>query len=318
MAGPGDRKEKGIGMTSQTSKAALWSFEQAEWLATSTQTQNPMVSGELDELYRSILPEGEEVPDLPDFKVVQSSNVLLLLHSADNVRRADQAHRKNLVELDNMRSRRRQMAEGFKQRYRDERKSFEGTYGEDSLAYVGLDAPPGLSFLAVREQLLEFRERLRDPETPGKLGNPLPGHSPVEPETLADAVDGEVSAYDTLMTDIRQQRKRADESLSVKKAALADHRRVVVNVARIQEGYYRLVGLDDLADRIRAARRRRKAKEDETPENGAQPENGETPESPESAEMPESPVAAEAAESPETAETAEPSTPSSSPEEPAP
>lgn len=305
-------------MTSQTSKAALWGLEQAEWLATSTQTQNPTVSSELQELYRSILPEGEEVPDLPDFKVVQSSNVLLLLHSANSVRRADQAHRKNLVELDKMRSRRRQMADGFKQRYRDERKSFEGTYGEESLAYVGLDAAPGVSYLAVREQLLEFRERLRDPETPGKLGDPLPGHSPVEPETLADAVDGEVSAYDTLMTDIRQQRKRADESLSVKKAALADHRRVVVNVARIQEGYYRLVGLDHLADRIRAARRRRKAKEDEKPEDGAQPENGETPESAETPQSAEAAEAAEAAESPETAESAETATASSSTEEPAP
>ena len=80
-----------------------------------------------------------------------------------------------------MRHRRRELAEGFKKRYRDERKSFEGTYGKEALANVGLDAPPGNSYLEVREQLLEFRERLRDPETPGKLGEPKSGHSPISP-----------------------------------------------------------------------------------------------------------------------------------------
>jgi hypothetical protein len=281
-------------MNSQTSKAALQGLEQAEWLATSTQTQEPLVSAELDELYRSILPDGADTAP-PDFQVVQGSNVLLLEHSSGTMRQADQTHRKNRVELQKMRHRRRDLAKGFKQRYRDERKSFEGTYGEGSLAYVGLDAPPGATFLEVREQLLEFRERLRDPETPAKLGEPLPGHSPIEPTTLADAVDGEISAYDTLMDEIREQQKKTQESRILKDAAIDDHRRVVVNVARVQEGYYRLVGLDDLADRIRAARRRRKAKE-EKPENGESADSAETPETPEDGAPPES--AADAAVSP--------------------
>ena len=164
-------------MSSQTSKAALRGLEQAEWLATSTETQMPTASGELDELYRAVLPEGTDPSAVPDFDVVQGANVFLLVHATHKLRHADQAHRKNLVALDEMRNRRVELAQGFKKRYRDERKSFEGTYGEDSLPHVGLDAPPARSYLGVREQVLEFRERLRDPETPARLGDPLPGHS---------------------------------------------------------------------------------------------------------------------------------------------
>ena len=86
---------------------------------------------------------------------------------------------------------------------------------------------------------------------------------------------------------ITGMRKRADESIVAKREAQKRHRRIYSNVARIQEGLYRLAGLDELADRIRATvpRKAREAEEAAEP-NGA-------PESPE----PSAESAAEPAES---------------------
>ena len=219
-------------MSSQTSKAALQGLRQAEWLATSTTVQKPRVSAALGELYGSTQPDGADNPALADWNVVQDSNVLLLQHSAKNLRQADQAHRENLVVLEEVRGRRRRMVAGFKKRYRDEQKSFGGTYSEEALADLRLDAPPATTYLGIREQLLEFRERLLDLATPDKLPNPSPGHRPIELQPIGEAIGGEIETYDHLMTEIREQRKRADETLIAKQQALKENRRMIVNVGR--------------------------------------------------------------------------------------
>ncbi len=265
--------------TSQTSKAALRALGQTEWLTTSTLIQKPRVNAELDELFRSTEPPGAGPATVPDWNQLQDGNVELLQRSADKLRHADQAHRKNIAELRKLRNRRRNIVGGFRKRYRGERMSFEGTYGEAALVEVGLDAPPVYTYLAMREQMLEFLERLRAPETAAKLGQPQPGRSAIELEPLADAVGGEIEAYKALMTEIREQRKRADETLIAKRQAIKENRRTIVNVARVQEGLYRLAGLDELADRIRAATpRRRKAKPPET-EKAAEASAAERPQS---------------------------------------
>ncbi len=308
--------------TSQTSKAALEGLRQAEWLASSTAVQKPKVSAALHELYGSTQGDAADNPAPADWNVVQDSNIVLLNRSAGNLRQADQAHRENLVVLKKLRRRRQRMVAGFKGRIRDERKSFGGTYTEEALADLRLDAPPARTYLAIREQLLEFRERLQDPATPDKLPDPLPGHLTIELQPIADAIGDQIEAYDNLMTEIREQRKRADESLLAKQQAIKDNRRTIVNVGRVQEGYYRLVGLDDLADRIRVATRpRRKPKPEETPESeepeSEEPESPE-PESPEpESPEPESPEPeSPATESPEPAPTGEPSPPATASDPP--
>ena len=48
-----------------------------------------------------------------------------------------------------------------------------------------------------------------------------------------------------------EAKKRRDDALIAKKAAVKRLRSLYANIARIQEGYFRLAGLEELADRIR-------------------------------------------------------------------
>ncbi len=84
------------------------------------------------------------------------------------------------------------------------------------------------------------------------------------------------------MAAIKRMRKQVDASLVVKRETLKRHRRLYLNVARIQEGYYRLAGLDELADRIRSREPGRRKQES----SGDQPEDSEE-ESEDSEEAPE-------------------------------
>jgi hypothetical protein len=68
-------------------------------------------------------------------------------------------------------------------------------------------------------------------------------------------MEADVRALVDLMAALTVVRKRTDESLVAKRQALARHHRRYLNVARVQEAYYRLAGLDELADRIRPFKR---------------------------------------------------------------
>ena len=60
-----------------------------------------------------------------------------------------------------------------------------------------------------------------------------------------------VEDYDQASKDLTEMIKVRDESYIAKVDALARLNRMYANVARVQEGYYRIAGLDELADRIR-------------------------------------------------------------------
>ncbi len=280
-------------MNSQTSKAALKSLDLTEFLVMSTRIQKPSVSGELVQVFRPVIPEGESagIP-MPDWDGLQESHALILEASATEVRRADQAHRINKVTMTERRRKRRKLVGNLKTRHRDLRSSFSGTYGKEALALVGLDAPPERRFVAVREQQLEILERLRDGELASQLPEPRSGQAPLDLAAIADSMEAEILELEEIMEAIKRMQKRVDAALVAKRETLRRHRRLYLNVARIQESYYRLAGLDELADRIRSPKLpRRKPAGDEgqgdgTSAEGAadtqeeQEESEETPDSP--------------------------------------
>ena len=240
-------------MNSQTSKAALKSLDLTEFLVMSTRTQKPNVSARLTQVFHPAVSraEGEGV-SAPDWDQVQESHAGLLESSAAEVRRTDKVHRLNKVKLSEMRRRRTTLVGALKTRHRDLRSSFSGTYGREALPLVGLDAPPERRFVAIREQQLEVLERLRDPDLVSRLPEPRAGQAALDLAALADAIEAEILELEEAMEAIQRMQKQVDESLVVKRETLKQHRRLYVNVARIQESYYRLAGLDDLAERIRS------------------------------------------------------------------
>jgi len=259
-------------MASQTSEEALQRVDKSEFVVMATRTHNASVSGALTNLFGGT-PSIEGQPAfVTDWQTVQESHAGLLGHWTGEVRRTDEVHRVNLVKVSQLRRNRRGTVGGLQRYHRDLRKSVDGTYGPEALALVGLDSPPKRRFVAVREQLREVVTRMRNPELASQKPAPRAGLPSLDFEQLASALETQIQALEALDEEIRRMRKVVDESLAEKRRVLKAHRRIYVNVAGIQERYYRLVGLDDLADRIRSADPpRRSEPQTETPEETPPP-----------------------------------------------
>lgn len=238
-------------MGPQTTKTTLRFLDKAEYLVQSIRTQLKIVSPKLVEFFSLLPPPGEGEPAWPDWTAVQKANGVRLKQATAEAHQTSQAYlaAKGLVTA-TLRLRNK-MVKNLKQRYRNLRGSFGSTYTEEALPLTGLADPPVRIFLAFREQCLFVIRRLHLPELIEKLGEPVADQSPLDIGKIRAGLETEVSAIEAVLTDLREHQKLRDEALIVKQEA-EDHLRLVyANVARIQEGYYRLAGLDELADRIR-------------------------------------------------------------------
>lgn len=254
-------------MASQATQETLTSLDRAEFLGKSTRQQQPLVTPRLVQVYGTLPPRAEgEPPRVLDFDDLQEANAELLDEATREVRVTAHAYRQAKVKLSKLRVDRREQGKDLRKRHRNTRKTFEGTHGKDSLPLVGLDAQPEPAYTALREQWVEVIQRMRTPDLAARLGDPLAGQEPLKLDKLADGHEAAVQAFEKVTDDITTMTKIKDEALVAKKEAQKYQRRVLANVARIQEGYYRLAGLDDLADRIRVTIPKRSAKPtDETP-----------------------------------------------------
>ena len=260
-------------MSTQTSKAALRELERNEFLVTSIRTEQPTVSLRVSQTVHEVLADGEgEPPPAPDWDLLQQHHIALLEASAAEVRRTDRVHRLNLVRDRRLRQDRREQVTVLRSGHNDLRQSFTGTYGEKALPFVGLDAAAEYTFLPLREQMVEVLDRMRDPDLAARLPAPRSGQSPIVLGPLADEREVEVDRLSETMKAINRMDKRLDGSLFAKRAAQARHRRIYSNVAKMQEGLYRLAGLDELADKIRVtvrSPRKKKEEEEEAPQEEA-------------------------------------------------
>ncbi len=256
-------------MASQISKAALKLLEKTEFLVTSMQNLKTTAVVQLGVIFHEILSAVDgELPPAPDWGVLQDGNVAMLQASGAEVRRTDRAYRRDRVRDRQLRRDRRNHVLQLNEGHRDLRQSFTGTYGAEALALVGLDAPLERRFLAIREQMLEVVERMLDPDLAAKLPAPRAGQSAIDLETLAAARQDEIEQLEATMKAIQGMRKRLDASIVARDEAQKRHRRVYANIARVQEGLYRLAGLDDLADRIRVTEPSPRQTKEEEEEEG--------------------------------------------------
>ena len=259
-------------MSSQMPKKAVKSLDQSEFVVASTMTAKSSVAVKLTEVYAPTRSGDGQGPPMTDFDAAQESNAALLGHASGEVRRTQQVYGAARVQVSKARDQRKQQFQRVKEVHRDVRKSVEGTHGEAALLLVGLEAAPARTITAAREQTLEAVGRMRNPELVAQVPGARAGQEPLDFEHLANALEAEVLKLDEAMAAVKNAVKLADQALVAKKQALAYHRRVYVNVARIQEAYFRLAGFDDLAERIRVAEPvRRTEKPAEAPEETPEP-----------------------------------------------
>ncbi len=243
-------------MSSQTNKKALKQMEKTEFLVVSAKTQKPTVNDRLTGIGPEIFGDGSgEAPPAPDWNQLQEWSIAALESSNQEVRQSDREHRKSRTRLGKARRDRNDKVKRLGSGHRALRKSFAGTHGPESLPLVGLDAQPVRGYKAAREQMREVVGRMRDPQLAAALPEPLAGQKPIELESVASARDAEVGDLEAKMDEIDGLRKQTYEALVVRNQALTKNRRVYSNVGRLLEGVYRLAGLDELANRIRATQR---------------------------------------------------------------
>lgn len=253
-------------MSSLTTKAALKQLEKTDFLVVSARTQKPTVNDRLQTTIPELFGEGfGEAPPAPDWNQLQDWSIAALETSATDVRRSDKELRKSRVRLGKARGDRNELLHQLSSGHRSLRQSFTGTYGAVSLPLVGLDAVPARALKAAQEQMREVIGRMRDPDLASALPEPLAGQEPIALDALANARDAEVRDLDAKVAEIDELRKQTDEAMVTRDQVLADNRRVYSNVGRLLEGVYRLAGLDELADRIRATERSPRRKPDGEP-----------------------------------------------------
>jgi hypothetical protein len=235
-------------MSTRTTKKTLIALERTDYVVQSIRVQKPTVTAALGRNFGDSLPE--DTP-MPDWDALQEAHAVRLEVSAEEIRRAERDYRQKLDQMRGYRKERQTTVSSLIAEYRRLRNSVEGNYPEKALTVLGVEEPPIRRHAAIREQMPEALERLRDAELLARLPAPLPGHGQLDFESFAGPLETHAQALADNMETIQQMRKILDEALLVKRAALKNNRRVYLNLARVQEGYYRLAGLDELAERIR-------------------------------------------------------------------
>lgn len=90
-------------------------------------------------------------------------------------------------------------------------------------------------------------------------------------------MDSDIQAYEAAQESWTEAKKVSDKAYAAKLAAQKRLNRLVVNIARIQEGYYRMAGLDNLADRMRLTIRSSKSKKQNAVDSADDSDNGSNP-----------------------------------------
>lgn len=234
----------------RTTRTTLRIIDKAEYLVQSIRTHMTAVSLRLALAFGELPPKGEGDPPRPDWAQVQQANLDLLEHYLKQGHEADQRYRDAIVAVAEAFKNRNKAAAPVRRRHRGLRKSVQGAHSEASLAVVGLEAPASENALALREECTDVVLRFRKPETRAMLGEPEVGQV-LDFDRLADGMEKDLGPFKVAIDAVTEAQKQRDASFVGRKEAEQRLRSVYANVGRVQEGYFRLAGLEDLADRIR-------------------------------------------------------------------
>lgn len=237
---------------SQTTRPVLSAINQGEYLATSIRTHEAEVTSELNGFHQNLVPPGGEGKPLPDWRFNQVVNHEMMLQANVQILDADLVFRYARADVRAGVAKAKDKTVVPLNYYSDLVLLVEGTYGKEYLYVFGLDAARARGLLPVREQLRDVQGRMADPARIALLPAPKPGLLPLDFAGIVDGIKTVLDGFEEYLEKRKRYAKVLQAASIARNEALKDHRRVYVNIARVQEGWYRLAGLDELADRLRA------------------------------------------------------------------
>jgi len=233
-----------------------------ESLGSSLQHFTPKAVERVIALFRPLLPAGVSMPDVA---LVLQLLLQLLMDAGTQVIESNWQRHEESVADRGLRENRDETTRSLRAKLFRIRDLFYGALGPQGPRLLALDeaidAVPG----RLLQQAIYVSRRLLDP----KLLDGLEPWSPLEPAKLAALIEPDLKRLRATVEGLEAEKRTSEESLLALRETQARSRRFYVQGAKIVEGFYRLVGMDEEAGRIRLARRRTASPPEAAPPSGA-------------------------------------------------
>lgn len=239
-------------MASEPFKSTLQQQEASRVARAAMTTHRQKIVEGARELYQRVVREGET---MLDWEMFQELNLRLMEDACDQLVESDLAQRVETAETTAANKALSAQANEVRRHLRSVKSDFIWSYGEVTLEPLGLNGEFARKSLNLLAQGRYVVVKLRDPGV--TLPNPLAEDRALDRESLADDLEGDLNQLDQARKQVERERKETQEARATRKEALVFHRRRNVNLTNVLEAYLRLIGLDDLADRLRLTIARR-------------------------------------------------------------
>lgn len=220
-----------------------------ESLKSSLQHYTPKAVEKLEVLLKPFLPEAAPMPHMGH--VLQTLLNLLVDAASHLVESGWQRYEEGVMDS-NFREARNDSFTELRPKLFRIRDLFRGALGQKGPRLVALDNGVETTYLALLHQVTYIHGRLTDPKL-------LEGQDlwlPLEPLKLAELIEPEMTQLKTAMDSLTAEQRATEEALLALREMQEKSKRCYVEGARLVEGFYRLVGMDEEANRIRLVRRR--------------------------------------------------------------
>jgi len=178
-----------------------------------------------------------------------------LTASAGSLSQADQTHVHQLAKVIELREDRDDLVTSGYDKLSIMRRTIDDLHGEGrAFVQAGIEGPTSRKANKLLRQIDLAVPRLRAPDL--KLKQAKVEGIKVNPVAMADDLETLAGKLRTAQNEFRRARRVVQASSRKKNQQIKDHRRNIVWTARTVEGYYRLAGEDELADRLRPIVRR--------------------------------------------------------------
>jgi len=230
----------------------------------STLRENRDVLGDgVTQLLRPYAGEGLSVPE---FSGVVDLMVAFLESLGREVVRVDQGKLDENAVDSTLRTRRDASSEELYRELVVLKGAVRSAHGPDGVTILGFAQRLGRDPVVVERQTQRLLTNLGNPEKP--LPAPLVAGTGIDPEAVRQSLEPKLAALSEVLRLLEGEQEETVTAQLAKNSILADYRRIIVNLARTAEALFRLIGRDDLADRIPKVVRRsiRRRNEEPTPE----------------------------------------------------